>query len=93
MSDIHLSRPHRLDGPAREAALEALCEYLQSALSATVERREERLLFSGRGYSGKLSVGEAKVEGSVKLGMLVRPMKGAITREIECALDEYLQDS
>ena len=93
MSDIHLSRPHRLDGPAREAALEALCEYLQSALGATIERREEHLLFSCKGYSGKLSLGHAKVEGSVKLGMLLRPMKGVITREIERALDEHSKHS
>jgi len=92
MSDIHLSRTHRLDAASRERALEALLTFLQNTLSATAQRRDNRVVFSGKGFSGNLSLGEDRVDGSVQLGILMRPMKGAITREIERALEEYLQD-
>ena len=92
MSDIHLSRTHRLDAASRERALEALLTFLQSTLSATAQRSDNRVVFNGKGFSGSLSLGEDRVDGSVQLGFLMRPMKGAITREIERALEEYLQD-
>jgi putative polyhydroxyalkanoate system protein len=72
--------------------LEALLTFLQNTLSATAQLRDNRVVFSGKGFSGSLSLGEDRVDGSVQLGILMRPMKGAITREIERALEEYLQD-
>ena len=72
--------------------MEALLTFLQSTLSARAHRSDNRVVFSGKGFSGSLSLGEDRVDGSVQLGILMRPMKGAITREIERALEEYLQD-
>ena len=72
--------------------MEALLTFLQSTLSATAQRSDNRVVFNGKGFSGSLSLGEDRVDGSVQLGFLMRPMKGAITREIERALEEYLQD-
>ncbi|GIR14759.1 MAG: hypothetical protein CM15mP25_5140 [Gammaproteobacteria bacterium] len=33
-----------------------------------------------------------RVVGEVRLGLMMRPLKGVITREIEAGLDHYLAD-
>ena len=33
-----------------------------------------------------------RVVGEVRLGLMMRPLKGVITREIEAGLDHYLTD-
>ena len=91
MAAIYLSESHRLDAGARERALKALHDYLSQNLGATVTRREAELVFSGTGYSGNVSLDEERVHGELKLGLLMRPMKGAITREIQAVLATYLE--
>ena len=87
MSAIYLSEIHHLDADAREQALQALHDYLsQSNLGASVSRRDAELVFSGTGYSGTVSLDEETLHGELKLGLLMRPLKGTITREIEAVL-------
>jgi hypothetical protein len=35
---------------------------------------------------------DERVVGEVRLGLMMRPLKGVITREIEAGLDHYLAD-
>ena len=91
MSAIYLSESHHLDADARERALQALHDYLSKNLRANVIRHDAELVFSGTGYSGTVSLDEERVHGELKLGLLMRPMKGTITREIKAVLATYLE--
>ena len=91
MSAIYLSESHHLDADARERALQALHDYLSQSLGANVVRHDTELVFSGAGYSGTVSLEAEKVHGELKLGLLMRPMKGTITREIKSVLATYLE--
>ena len=93
MSVIRLSRSHSLNEHAQEVALERLAAQLGNALGAKVERSERVLRFAGTGFSGTVSLNDSRLEGEVQLGILMRPMKKAITREIEAGLSQYLGDT
>ena len=91
MSAIYLSESHHLDAAAQERALQALHDYLSQNLGANVMRHDAQLVFSGTSYSRTVSIDEEKVHGELKLGLLMRPMKGTITREIKAVLATYLE--
>jgi len=90
MSVIHLSRCHQLDQAAQEAALERLAAHLGDALGASVAREAQTIQFDGSGFAGTVTVDDERVVGEVRLGLMMRPLKGVITREIEAGLDRYL---
>jgi len=90
MSDIRVSRSHSLDAIAREQALCDLRAYLADTLKARKKVVEGEIMFTGTGYSGAIRIDETRVSGFVRLGILMKPMKGVINREIGTALDLYL---
>ena len=92
MSVIRLSRCHQLDKAAREAALERLAAHLSDTLGASVAREARTIQFDGSGFSGTVTLDEERVVGEVRLGLIMRPLKGIITKEIEAGLDQYLAD-
>ena len=91
MSVIRLSRCHQLDQAAQEAALERLAAHLGDALGASVARQAQTIQFDGKGFSGTVTLEAERVVGEVHLGLMMRPLKGVITREIEAGLDHYLE--
>ncbi len=93
MSVIRLSRKHRLDEHSQEVALERLSAQLGTALGAKVERSARVLRFAGAGFSGTVSLDDSRLEGEVRLGIMMRPLKRAITKEIEAGLLQYLGDT
>ena len=92
MSVIRLSRCHRLDQAAQEAALERLASHLGDSLGASVAREARTIQFDGSGFSGTVTLENERVMGEIRLGLMMRPLKGVITREIEAGLDYYLAD-
>jgi len=92
MSVIRLSRCHQLNQAAQEAALERLGSHLGEALGASVEREVRTIQFDGKGFSGTVTVEDERVVGEVRLGLMMRPLKGVITKEIEAGLAQYLDD-
>ena len=92
MSVIRLSRCHQLDQAAQEAALQRLAAHLGDTLGALVAREARTIQFDGSGFSGTVTLEEGRVVGEVRLGLMMRPLKGVITREIEAGLDHYLAD-
>ena len=92
MSVIRLSRRHLLDQAAQEAALERLAAHLGDALGASVAREAQTIQFDGKGFSGTVALDDECVVGEVRLGLMMRPLKGVITREVEAGLDHYLAD-
>ena len=92
MSVIRLSRCHQLDQAAREAALNRLAAHLGNTLGASVAREARTIQFDGSGFSGTVTLDVERVVGEVRLGLMMRPLKEAITKEIEAGLDHYLAD-
>ena len=90
MSVIRLSRCHQLDQAAQEAALEQLAAHLGDTLGASVTQEARTIQCDGRGFSGTVTLDTERVLGEVRLGLMMRPLKGVITREIESGLDHYL---
>ena len=90
MSDIRLSRTHTLTAEEREHVMSALAQYLVDTLKATVQQSEDQVTFKGAGCGGKVEMGPTSVEGTVRLGIMTKPLKGTITREIGKVLDQYL---
>ena len=93
MSGICLSRCHELSETHRQQAFEDLSLHLMEALGATVTRQAWTLEFEGKGFVGTVTLGEAHVECEIKLGAMMRPLKGFITRELEAGLARYLGDT
>ena len=92
MSVIRLSRCHRLDQAAQEAALQRLAAHLGDTLGASVAREPRTIRYDGSGFSGTVTLEKERVVAEVRLGPMMRPLKGVITREIEAGLDHYLAD-
>ena len=92
MSVIRLSRCYQLDHAAQEAALERLAAHLGDTLGASVTQEARTIQFNGTGFSGTVTLDTERVVGEVRLGLMMRPLKGVITREIEAGLDHYLTD-
>ena len=92
MSVIRLSRFHRLDQATQEAALERLAALLGDTLGASVAGEARTIQFDGSGFSGTVTLENERVMGEIRLGLMMRPLKGVITREIEAGLDYYLAD-
>ena len=90
MSVIRLSRCHQLDHVAQKAALERLAAHLGDTLGASVTQEARTIQFDGTGFSGTVTLDTERVVGEVRLGLMMRPLKGVITREIEAGLDHYL---
>ena len=92
MSVIRLSHPHELDVASRRRAFGQLFDHLTEILGADVSVTEWTLQFSGKGFAGTLSMAPSHVEGEITLGLMMRPLKGVIEREIEAGLRQYLED-
>lgn len=92
MSVIRVSRCHQLDQAAQEAALDQLAVHLGDTLGASVTREARTIQFDGSGFFGTVMLDTERVVGEVRLGLMMRPLKGVITREIEAGLDHYLAD-
>ena len=59
---------------------------------ASVAREAQTIQFDGKGFSGTVTLDDERVVGEVRLGLMTRPLKGVITRQIEAGLDRYLAD-
>ena len=81
-----------MDQAAQEAALERLAAHLGDALGALVAREAGTIQFDGKGFSGAVTLNAECVVGKVRLGLIMLPLKGVITREIEAGMDHYLAD-
>lgn len=90
MPTIAIQRRHTLPPDEVRSHIEALAERLSETLDASYEWQGDRLDFKRKGASGKISFDESRVDVSVQLGLLMRPLMGQISRAINGYLDEYL---
>ena len=70
--------------------MERLAAHLGNGLGASVAREAQTIQFDGKEFSGTVTLDDERVVGEVHLGLMMRPLKGVITRGIEAGLDHYL---
>lgn len=93
MANIHIKRNHNLDRAAARAKVEELAKSLQDKLGANYHWDGDCLRFTRTGASGFIDVSrEGEVEVDVKLGLVLRPMKGMIENSINEGFDTALAD-
>jgi putative polyhydroxyalkanoate system protein len=94
MTNIHLKRNHNLDRDDARAKVEELAESLKDKLGAEYHWDGDTLRFQRTGASGFIDVSrEGVVEVDVKLGLVLRPMKGVIEKSISEGFETALADS
>lgn len=90
MSTIKVKREHQLGADSARATVEKLAQKLKKDLDADYHWEGSTLKFARSGASGQIDVTDDTVEVEVKLGMLLRPLKGSIQKTIEDEIDQYL---
>jgi len=90
MSQIQIRKRHGLDQARARVTAEKLAATLASEYRADYHWQDDELKFSSPGVEGELHVGEDEVEINVRLGMLLRPLRGKIENGILSRLDAIL---
>jgi putative polyhydroxyalkanoate system protein len=90
VSQIVVRRQHRLDAVEVRRLAEAIARRVQRQYGGHFGWDGDRLSFSRVGASGHVAVGKRAVEVLVDIGLLLRPLRSRIEREIHGVLDEHL---
>jgi putative polyhydroxyalkanoate system protein len=90
MATIHITRSHQLDQQTVHDKVQELADKLSDELSAEYKWQKDRLVFTRKGATGFVRIGEQELEVEVKLGMLLTPLKGTIEKTITDYLDQRL---
>jgi putative polyhydroxyalkanoate system protein len=90
MATIHITRAHQLDQETVRDKVQELANTLVEKLSAEYQWEQERLIFKRAGANGFIRIGNQELEVEVKLGMMLRPLKGTIEKTITEYLDQQL---
>ncbi len=89
MSAIRFERNHALGRDGARKAAEALAQALAEKFQLRYQWVGDELNFHRSGADGKLGVGDDRVTFELKLGLLLRPLKGAIEGEVEHYFQQY----
>jgi len=90
MATIHITKSHQLDQETVRDNVQELADMLVEKLSAEYQWEKDRLIFKRSGAHGFVRIGNQELEVEVKLGMLLRPLKGTIEKTITDYLDQRL---
>jgi putative polyhydroxyalkanoate system protein len=90
MATIHITKSHQLDQETVRDNVQELADMLVEKLSAEYQWEKDRLIFKRSGAQGFVRIGNHELEVEVKLGMLLRPLKGTIEKTITDYLDQRL---
>ncbi|OZC02207.1 polyhydroxyalkanoic acid system family protein [Rubricoccus marinus] len=90
MPDIDLTRPHTLGRDGARRAADAVAARLKDEYRIRSEWSGDQLRVRGAGVKGELAVGEHDVRVTASLGLLARPFRNQLHREIERELDRAL---
>ena len=92
MANIDIRRSHRLDPETLRERIDHLAERLQAKFDARCSWEGDRLRFERSGASGYIELTPEAVAVHLKLGLMLRPLKGTIAQTIESYLDRELED-
>ena len=90
MATIHITKAHQLDQKTVRNNVQELADMLTEKLSAEYTWEKDRLVFKRSGANGFVRLGDQELEIEVKLGMMLRPLKGTIEKTIIDYLDQRL---
>lgn len=90
MAIVKVKRKHHLGANDARATVEKLAKKLEQELDAKCHWEGSRLVFTRAGATGHVDVSDDDVLVELKLGMLLRPMKGKIQKTIEEEIDKHL---
>jgi putative polyhydroxyalkanoate system protein len=90
VAQIHIEREHGLGLEEARRQIDQVAETLQGQLHAHFHWEGDRLEFDRPGASGVIEVAEDRVTLDIRLGLLLRPLKGTIERTITEQLDSHL---
>ncbi len=83
MSNIRIKHTHNLDREEARNRVEKLAKDLKTKLDTEYSWKGDCLHLRRSGASGQIDVGDDFVECTVKLGMLLSPMKGRIEATLQ----------
>lgn len=93
MASIVVRRHHDLGIAKAKKLAQSIARKLKNDFGGSYEWRGDVLRFKRTGASGALVVSDDSVRVDVDLGLLLRPLRSRIEREINAFLDEHLAES
>jgi len=90
MSDICITRQHTFSVEEIKDYLPKLAHKLENQLDAECTLVHNGAKFQRSGASGSLEFDTEKLTINIKLGLLLKPLKGLIEKEIEDKLEELI---
>src|SRR5262245_5298342 len=93
MATIVVRRHHDLGMAKAKKLAQSIARRLKNDFGGSYEWNGDVLRFKRTGASGSLAVSDDNVDVRVDLGLLLRPLRSRIEREITAYLDEHLAGS
>jgi len=90
VSDIHILRPHTLGLRGARQAADDVAARLRADIGVDTTWEGDVLHVSGHGVTGRLVAAPDSVEVHARLGLVARPFRKRLLREIETELDRAL---
>lgn len=90
MADIHMTRDHALGAEGATDRLKGIEPKLKEKYGVTLAWTGHRAEVKGTGVSGRITVEEARVGLELKLGLMLKPLKGKIQEGIERQVEKAL---
>ena len=90
MAHISIHRKHHLGLEDARTQVEKIAETLKEKLNSEYSWEDNTLHFKRSGASGSIAVSEDTIDLDIKLGLMLRPMKGVIEKTILENLDQAL---
>jgi putative polyhydroxyalkanoate system protein len=82
MSNIHIKHPYTLLPDEARKRVEEIAKDLKKEYKIDYSWQGDHLHFRRSGASGSLELGDGIIELNIKLGMILRPLKGKIEDSI-----------
>ena len=90
MADIDLRHAHSLNREEARAATQKIAEELEQKMNASHHWDGDVLRFDRSGAQGHITVAQDEVHVVMKLGWMLKPLRGQIRQEAERLLGEFL---
>lgn len=90
MATIDLRRPHSIGKEKAREAVESIARELQGKLGLAYRWEGDDVRFKRPGAEGTIHVTDREVRFEAHLGLLLRPLRGTVEKEVIAYLDRYL---
>jgi putative polyhydroxyalkanoate system protein len=91
MAEIHIERAHSLGKDAAWAAALKVAERMKEKAQVNYRVVGDTIEFERTGASGRIVVEAERIVAEIKLGLLLRPMRGVIESKVDEYFARYFQ--